>query len=80
VTPPKNVSVGKNWDGEVYDLMALATAVVARTVSIKAIQANPTWIRETAVANEDTLKIPGVRFFDKGRVTHRRPRQTGLVK
>lgn len=71
VTPPKGTSIKANWSHEVTDLMALAKAVVAGAVSIQAIAANDTYLRQRAKADKDTVRIPGVRFYDAITVSHR---------
>jgi len=71
VTPPKGTSVKANWSHEVTDLMALVKAVAAGTVSIQAISANDTYLRQRAKADKDTVRIPGVRFYDAITVSHR---------
>jgi len=72
VTPPKGTTVKANWSHEVTDLTALVKAVAAGTVSIQAICANDTYLRQRAKADKDTVQIPGVRFYDAVSVSHRR--------
>lgn len=71
VTPPKGTSIKANWSHEVTDLMELVKAVAAGTVSIQAIAANDTYLRQRAKADKDSIRIPGVRFYDAITVSHR---------
>lgn len=72
VTPPKGTSVKANWSHEVTDLMELVKAVAAGSVSVQAICANDTYLRQRAKADKDTVRIPGVRIYDAVTVSHRR--------
>lgn len=71
VEPPKGTSVKSNWQHDVTDLMELVKAVAAGTVSIQAVCANDTYLRQRAKADKNTAQIPGVRFYDAGTVSIR---------
>jgi hypothetical protein len=53
------------WDAQVVDLMALVKAVAAGTVSINAIQANPTFLRQQAMSLKQTFSIPGCLAYSR---------------
>lgn len=74
VTPPKGTSIKANWSHEVEDLLALVKAVAAGTVSREAVLPNDVYLRARAKADKDTIRIPGVRFFDAVTVSHRKAR------
>jgi hypothetical protein len=71
VTPPKHVSVGEKWEYELTSKRDLIKAVAAGTVSEEALIENRVYLTKRATADKLTVKIPGVRFFDAGKVTHR---------
>jgi hypothetical protein len=53
------------WDAQVVDLMALVKAVAAGTVSINALQANQTFLRQQAMSLKDTFKVPGCKAYSR---------------
>lgn len=53
------------WDAQVTDLMALVKAVAAGQVSINALTANQTFLRQQAMSLKDTMRIPGVKAFSR---------------
>jgi len=74
VSPPKGTSVKANWTFRVDDKLALVKAIAAGQVSVEAIVPNDTYLRARAKADKDTVKIPGVTFYDAGSVAVRRGR------
>lgn len=74
VTPAKGTSLKADWHYEIDDFASLIKAVAAGQVPSSALLPNETWLKQTARANKDTLKVAGVRFFDRGQVSHRRSR------
>src|SRR5262245_18481374 len=69
-TGPK---VRANWTFEVTDKAALVKAVAKGDVSLEAVEPNDTYLRRRAQADKATCAIPGVRVYDAGAVTARRP-------
>lgn len=70
----KGPSVRANWTFRVTDKMALIKAVAAGQVSPEALETNDTYLRARAKADKDTVRIPGVQFFDAGSVVASRRR------
>ena len=55
-----------NWTFEITDKAAFVKAVADGTISLEAIQENAVYLRGRAKADKNTLRWPGVRFFNKG--------------
>lgn len=72
-TVPKvrGISQRENWTFEVVDKKAFVAAVAAGEISLEAIEPCDVYLRARAKADKNTLKWPGVRFFDKGSVAVR---------
>jgi len=75
VAPPKGTSIKANWSHEVTNLMELVKAVAAGQVSREAVLPNDVYLRARAKADKDTVRIPGVRFYDAVTVSHRKARE-----
>jgi hypothetical protein len=65
--PTKNRGAEK-WTFRVTDKMALIKAVAEGKVSHEALLPHDVYLRARAKADKDTIKIPGVQFFDEGSV------------
>jgi hypothetical protein len=74
VTTPKGTSVRANWTYEVTDKLALIKAVADGKVSHEAIEISSKYLNARAKADKDTIRVPGVRFFDAGSVAVSRRR------
>ncbi len=72
---PGGPRVDPEWTFEVSDKLALVKAVAAGTVSLEAVEPSESYLRKRAKADKGTAAIPGVRFFDKGKVVKSRGRK-----
>ena len=60
-----------NWQTEVNDLMKLVKAVAAGDQPIEYLTANTKALSQIGKATKGAMKIPGVKFYDKGTVSFR---------
>lgn len=74
VALPKGTSVRANWTFRVDDKLALIKAVAAGEVSPESLDVSTTYFTKRAKADKDSVRIPGVTFYDAGSVATRRAR------
>ena len=68
---PEGISITAVYKAQVYDVKALAQAVVEGTVPAEAILPNVSYLNKTAKALKDHMKWPGVKVFKEQSVRAR---------
>lgn len=71
VPKSKGVSVKANWTYRITDKAAFIRAVVDGTIPLDAVVENATYLRGKAKVDKNTLRWPGVSFYDEGSMSVR---------